>query len=62
MIKKKRGIIVKNISTERVKELIQQATTHLLEAELLEENGWSKEDVEILEYIAQNDFRIEFTK
>lgn len=53
---------MKNISTERVKELIQQATTHLLEAELLEENGWSKEDVEILEYIAQNDFRIEFTK
>ena len=45
---------------EKVKSLIKQATEHLSEAELLEANGWTKEDVELLNYITHTDFEIKF--
>lgn len=45
---------------EKVIKLIKQAAEYLSEAELLEEHGWSEEDKEMLDYIANNDFDIQF--
>lgn len=39
-------------------ELIKQAVDRLLECELLEENGWTKEDVQSLEKISKREFEI----
>lgn len=44
----------------KVVALIKNAVDHLLEAELREENGWTKEDVELLEKVSTQDFEIEF--
>lgn len=41
-------------------ELIKQAAEHLLDAELLEENGWKKEDIEFLQKVVNQDFEIKF--
>ncbi len=48
------------IDIERVKDLINQSVEYLSEAELLEENGWSEKDIELLEFIKENDFDIKF--
>lgn len=38
--------------------LIKEAVNYLLDAELLEENGWTKEDVEILKKISETKFEL----
>lgn len=48
------------IDIERVKDLINQSVEYLSEAELLEENGWSEKDIELLAFIKENDFDIKF--
>ncbi|MCL1700805.1 hypothetical protein [Lysinibacillus sp. Bpr_S20] len=50
------------IDIERVKDLINQSVEYLSEAELIEENGWSEKDIELLEFIKSNDFDIKFIK
>lgn len=45
---------------EKVRNLIQRAVEYLSEAELLEENGWTEEDIELLEYIKTTDFEVKF--
>ncbi|MBD5589243.1 hypothetical protein [Clostridium botulinum] len=41
-------------------ELIKEAVGNLLNAELLEENGWTEEDIEILNKLKDKDFDIIF--
>ncbi|APF26599.1 hypothetical protein ACXATD_002637 [Clostridium sporogenes] len=41
-------------------ELIKEAVENLLNAELLEENGWTEEDIEILNKLKDKDFYITF--
>lgn len=39
---------------------IKQAVDHLLECDLTEENGWTKEEIQSLEKISEKDFEIRF--
>lgn len=41
-------------------ELIKEAVDRLLECELLPENGWTLEDIEILEKISDSDFEVNY--
>lgn len=43
---------------ERVVELIKESVDRLLECELTEENGWTKEDIKTLEKISESDFEV----
>ncbi|WP_179089075.1 hypothetical protein [Paenibacillus odorifer] len=45
---------------EEVVELIKESVEYLLGAELLEENGWTKEKINILKKISREDFEILF--
>lgn len=44
----------------KVEDLIKEAVSHLLEAELIEENGWTKEHIELLRQVRDNDFAVVF--
>ncbi|WPQ59843.1 hypothetical protein [Paenibacillus polymyxa] len=41
-------------------ELIKEAVGRLLEAELLEENGWDEEEIAILHRLSTDDFKVIF--
>jgi hypothetical protein len=47
---------------DKTVELIKQAVDRLLECELLEGNGWTKQDIETLEKISTEDFAISWVK
>lgn len=42
----------------KVKELIKYSLEHLKDTELLEENGWSEEDIKLIDTLINNDFDI----
>lgn len=46
----------RNCKLSKEIKLIKEAVGHLLEAELLDKNGWTKEDVETLENIFEKEF------
>lgn len=45
---------------DKVKKLIKTSVEYLLDGELLEENGWTKEDLIILNALMIKDFEIKF--
>lgn len=49
------------VDENKVVYLIKQACEHLLDAELLEENGWDKEDRDILLKVLSDDFTVTFS-
>ncbi len=46
----------------KTEEMVKEAATHLLEGELLEENGWFKEDIDILTRLQKDDFEIHWVE
>lgn len=45
---------------DKTVEIIKDAVEHLLDSELLEENGWDKESLDILNKLAKENFKVEF--
>lgn len=46
----------------KIVEMVKEAVDRLLEAELLEENGWTEEDISILTKLSEEDFDVVFKK
>ncbi|TVY09890.1 hypothetical protein [Paenibacillus cremeus] len=44
----------------KVEDLVKEAVDHLLEAELLEVNGWTKEHIKLLKKLSSKDFDVIF--
>lgn len=43
-----------------VEQMVQQAAQHLYEADLREENGWTKEEIKLLERLVYGKYVVEF--